>query len=58
VTVNDEVGTYLNNKKRREIGRLEDDAKVTIQVIGRKDYLPEQVTFHCLDSQGREVRFP
>jgi len=58
VTVNDEVGTYLNNRKRREIGRLEDDAKVTIQVIGRKDYLPEQVTFHCLDSQGREVRFP
>jgi len=58
VTVNDEVGTYLNNKKRREISRLEDDAKVTIQVVGRKDYLPEQVTFSCLDNQGREVRFP
>ena len=58
VTVNDEVATYLNNKKRREISRLEDEAKVTIQIVGRKDFLPEQVTFNCLDAQGREIRFP
>ena len=58
VTVNEEVATYLNNKKRREISRLEDEAKVTIQIIGRKDYMPEQVIFNCLDPQGREVRFP
>ncbi|MCE9553131.1 MAG: Rne/Rng family ribonuclease [Planctomycetes bacterium] len=58
VTVNDEVATYLNNKKRREISRLEDEAKVTIQIVGRKDYLPEQFLFNCLDSQGREIRFP
>ena len=58
VTVNDDVATYLNNKKRRDISKLEDDTKVTVQVIGKEEFLPEQVTFYCLDSQTREVRFP
>src|SRR4051794_28309599 len=32
VRVNDEVATYLNNKKRREIMQLEDQAKMLVQV--------------------------
>ena len=36
VTVADEVADYLNNKKRREMAQLEDDAKMTVQVLGAK----------------------
>ncbi len=33
VTVHDEVATYLNNKKRREIAQLEDEGKMAVQVV-------------------------
>src|SRR5206468_749255 len=58
VTVNDDVATYLSNKKRRDISKLEDETKVSVQVIGKEEFLPEQVTFQCVDSGGRELKFP
>ncbi|MEX0867525.1 MAG: Rne/Rng family ribonuclease, partial [Pirellulales bacterium] len=43
VTVNDEVATYLNNKKRREVARLEDENNVTVQIIGSEAAMPEHL---------------
>jgi ribonuclease E len=57
VTVNEEVATYLNNKKRREIARLEDEGKMMVQVYGRENVSPEHLSIDCQDTQGREVKF-
>ena len=34
VTVADDVATYLNNSKRRELSRLEDENKISVQIFG------------------------
>ncbi|HEY5314925.1 MAG TPA: Rne/Rng family ribonuclease, partial [Pirellulales bacterium] len=34
ITVSDEVATYLNNKKRRELAKIEDDGHIQIQILG------------------------
>ena len=34
VTVSDDVASYLNNKKRGEIAKLEQDSKIAVQVLG------------------------
>ena len=57
ITVDDEVATYLNNKKRREIARLEDDGQMTVQIYGRENVSPEHLAIECQDAQGREVKF-
>src|SRR6185295_4835020 len=36
ITVADEVATYLNNKKRRELARIEDQNNVAVQIFGAK----------------------
>jgi ribonuclease E len=57
VTVHDEVATYLNNKKRRDVARLEDDGRMSVQVYGRETVSPEYLVIECHDAQGREVKF-
>ncbi|HEY2147559.1 MAG TPA: Rne/Rng family ribonuclease [Pirellulales bacterium] len=58
VTVAEEVATYLNNKKRREMARLEDEGQMTIQVFGKESISPEHLVIECQDSAGREIKFP
>jgi ribonuclease E len=58
VTVEDEVANYLNNKKRRELAKIEDDNKVQIQVLSGEGLSPEYLKLDCLDANGREVKFP
>jgi ribonuclease E len=58
VTVEDEVANYLNNKKRRELAKIEDDNSVQILVLGGEGLSPEYLKLECLDANGREVRFP
>jgi len=43
LTVHDEVAAYLNNRKRRELARLEDEGKMTVQVIGAKGVSPDHL---------------
>lgn len=47
VTVQDEVASYLNNKKRRELHRLEDEGHLSLQVLGREDLHPEHMELDC-----------
>ncbi len=57
ITVAEEVATYLNNKKRREMARLEDDGRMMIQVFGNESASAEHLAIECQDSAGREVKF-
>ncbi len=58
VTVCDEVATYLNNKKRREMARLEDDGHMTVMILTSEGATPEHLVVQCQDSDNREVKFP
>jgi ribonuclease E len=55
VRVNDEVSAYLNNKKRKEIIRIEDEAQITLQILGSEGLYPEHLELDCRDVEGREV---
>ncbi|MDP7018851.1 MAG: Rne/Rng family ribonuclease [Pirellulaceae bacterium] len=54
VRVNDQVATYLNNKKRKEIARLEDSG-IDIQVLGNESLFPEHLELDCRDANDREL---
>lgn len=56
VTVEEEVSTYLNNRKRRELAQLEDDGNLELLVLGREGVSPEYMNLACEDENGREVR--
>ncbi|REJ64911.1 MAG: S1 RNA-binding domain-containing protein [Planctomycetota bacterium] len=58
VTVNEEVATYLNNRKRRDLSQLEDEANVAISVVSEEGMGPEESVFECLDNAGREIKTP
>ncbi|MGD9644261.1 MAG: ribonuclease E/G [Pirellulales bacterium] len=58
VTVADDVAGYLNNKKRRELTRLEDENNIVIQVFGREGASPEYLVIECEDANGRLSKFP
>jgi ribonuclease E len=56
VTVEEEVAAYINNKKRRDLLKLEDDHNVQVVVVSREDLSPEFLKFECVDGNGRDVR--
>ena len=58
ITVHDEVATWLNNRKRREITQFEDETHIQLHVDGKEDVSPEHLAFEAWDSTGRSVRFP
>ncbi len=58
VSVAASVATYLNNKKRRQIARLEDEGGVVVQVLGKEGVSPEHLVILCVDADSREVRVP
>jgi ribonuclease E len=58
ITVHDDVATWLNNKKRREITQFEDETHIQLHVDGKEDVSPEHLAFEAWDSGGRSVRFP
>ena len=56
VTVEEEVASYINNKKRRELYQMEQEGSVEVQVISGEGFSPEYLKIECVDSNGREVR--
>jgi ribonuclease E len=50
------VSNYLNNRKRREIARLETEAGMTIHLRHEEDAPAEHLQIDCYDSQNNEVR--
>jgi ribonuclease E len=55
-TVHSEVANYLLNKKRKELAKLEEQARMAIQINGQAGVSPELCQFKCLDQNGNEVR--
>jgi ribonuclease E len=58
VTVQDEVATWINNRKRREMAQFEDACHIQLHVVGRESVSPEHLVWEAADSTGRSVRFP
>jgi ribonuclease E len=59
VTVSPEVADYLNNRKRHELARLENEGDMSVLVVAGSDEVsPEHLEIHCEDADGREVKFP
>ncbi len=58
VTVEEEVALYLNNKKRRELAKIEDENTVQIQIVSGEGLSPEYLKLDCFDANSREVKFP
>ena len=56
VTVHADVANYLLNRKRKELAKLEEQARMGIQISGQQGVSPELCTFKCLDQNGNEVR--
>ena len=56
VTVSDAVGEYLNNKKRREVSRIEDERNMIVEIHVQEDSEPEHLEIVCRDAEDREVR--
>jgi ribonuclease E len=59
ISVGTAVATYLNNRKRREIARIEGEANMTIHLRGEENVPAEYLQIDCFDSNSSEVRlFP
>jgi ribonuclease E len=58
VRVNDEVASYLNNRKRKEISLLEEEGRMTVQILGSDGLFPEHLELDCRDHDGREIVLP
>jgi ribonuclease E len=55
IRVHEEVATYLNNKKRRELTNLEEKGTMTVQILGSEHAYPEHLEIHCYDARDRPV---
>ena len=55
VRVNDQVATYLNNRKRKEILRIEEESNIVVQVLGSEGVFPEHLELDCRDAEDRPV---
>ena len=58
VRVNDEVASFLNNQKRKEISELESEGSVNIKILGSDGLYPEHLEIDCRDASGNEVAIP
>ena len=56
ITVNPKVAAYLNNRKRREIVRMELECNMTIQIGIAEEAPAEHLLIECFDANGNEVR--
>ncbi len=56
ITVEEEVASYLNNKKRRDLVQLEQENNVEVQIISGEGLSPEYLKIECFDANGREVK--
>jgi ribonuclease E len=51
-----DVAGYLQNRKRREIAKMEEQGGITVQIAGGHDVPPELLEFVCYDNNGNEVK--
>jgi ribonuclease E len=57
VKVSEDVASYLQNRKRKEISKLEESGEINVQITGVPGGPPEMLEFGCFDNNGHEVKF-
>src|SRR5262245_31508040 len=57
IRVHEDVAGYLQNKKRKEIARLEDVGGIHVTISGQSSVSPEMLEFVCYDKNNNEVKF-
>lgn len=56
VDVHDRVAAYLNNRKRRDLIRFEEENNVSIHISSRSDISQEHMQIRCFDAAGGEMK--
>jgi ribonuclease E len=56
VRVHEDVANYLQNKKRKEITRLEEQGTIQVAVTGAAGVSPETLDFACYDNNNNEAK--
>lgn len=56
--VHENVASYLNNRKRREIISLEESSGVSIQILASETQFPEHLEIDCRDKEGGLITLP
>jgi ribonuclease E len=56
IAVSEEVADYLNNRKRYEIARIEQENNLSVKIIATKGVSPEYLIFDCRDREDHEVK--
>jgi len=57
IKVAEEVANYLQNKKRKEVARLEEAGEITVNIHGVSGVAPETLEFLCYDNNNNEIKF-
>lgn len=57
VRVSDDVASFLNNQKRKELSELEDEGDMEVRILGSENVYPEHLELECRDKNGQPVRF-
>jgi len=56
ISVNPNVASYLSNRKRKEIARIEQECQMAIQIGFQDSFAAEHLQIECYDANGNEVR--
>jgi ribonuclease E len=56
ITVSPGVASYLSNRKRKEIARLETDSGMSVQILSKENAPAEHLQIDCFDANSSEVR--
>jgi ribonuclease E len=57
IRVHEDVATYLLNRKRKEVSRLEEAGNIQVIITGAAAVSPELLEFVCYDKNNNEVKF-
>ena len=58
VRVAEQVASFLNNQKRRELAALEAEGRMQIKILGGENYFPEHLEMDCRDTKGNILKNP
>ena len=58
VRVNEDVATFLNNQKRKELAELESEGDLEIKISGSENVYPEHLELDCTDKNGNRINLP
>jgi ribonuclease E len=58
VRVHEDVSSYLLNRKRKEVARLEETTGTQVHINAADKVSPEFLEFLCYDNNNNEIKFP